>query len=64
MNNMKNSNKQKREKTKIFEKKRRRNDFNLKLAHNSRVTTRQAFESQNVEKLNKTFDSIGCSHSF
>ena len=64
LNNRKNSNKRKREKRKNYEKRGRRIDFNLNLAHNIRVTTRQAFESQNLEKLNKTFDSIGCSHSF
>ena len=61
---MKNYNKQNREKTNLYEKHKRRNDFNFKLAHNIRVRTRQAFKSQNVEKLNKTFDLIGCSQSF
>ena len=43
---------------------RRKNDFNFKLAHNLRVRTCQAFESQNVEKLNKTSYLIGCSQKF
>ena len=44
--------------------KKRKNDFNFKLAHKIRVRTRQAFKSQIVENLNKTFDLIGCSQSF
>ena len=53
-----------REKVNLYEKKERKTDFNFKLAHNIRVRTRQAFKSQNVEKLSKTFDLIGCSQSF
>ena len=53
-----------REKTNLYEKNKRKIDFNFKMAHNIRVRTRQAFKSQNVEKLNKTFDLIGCSQSF
>ena len=64
LNNMKNYNKLNREKINLYEKNRRKNDFNFKLAHNIRVRTRQAFKSQNVEKLNKTFDLIGCSQTF
>ena len=45
-------------------KNRLKTDLNFKLAHNIRVRTRQAFKSQNVEKLNKTFDLIGCSQTF
>ena len=48
----------------IFMKKKRKIGFSFKLAHNIRVRSRQAFKSQNVEKLNKTFDLIGCSQSF
>ena len=48
----------------ILDKQRRKTDFNYKLAHNIRVRTRQAFKSQNVEKLNKTFDLIDCSQLF
>ena len=40
--------------------KKRKTDFHYKLAHNIRVRTRQTFKSQNVEKLNKNFDLIGC----
>ena len=53
-----------REKINLYEKNKGEIDFNFKLAHNIRVRTRQAFKSQNVEKLNKTFDLIGCSQSF
>ena len=53
-----------REKINVYEKNNRKIDFNFKLAHNIRVRTRLAFKSQNVEKLNKTFDLIGCSQSF
>ena len=38
--------------------------MNFKLAHNIRVRTNKAFKSQNVRKTNKTFDLLGCSHSF
>ena len=38
--------------------------LNFKLACNLRSRTYQAFKSQNVRKINKTFDLIGCSHSF
>ena len=61
---MKNYNKLNREKINVYEKSKRKIDFNFKLAHNIRVRTRQAFKSQNVEKLNKTFDLIRCSQSF
>ena len=53
-----------KEQRKNYEKNKRKIDFNFKLAHNVRVRTRQAFKSQNVEKLNETFDSFGCSQSF
>ena len=45
-------------------KKKRRNDFNFTLAHKIRVRACQAFKSQNVEKLSKSFDLIACSQSF
>ena len=61
---MKNYNKQNTEKRSLLEKNRRKIVFNFKIAHNIRVRTRQAFKSQNVEKLNKSFDLIGCSQSF
>ena len=38
--------------------------MNFKLAHKIRVRTNKAFNSQNVRKTNKTFDVLGCSHSF
>ena len=47
-----------------MEKKRREADFNFILAHNTRSGTYQAFKSQNVEKIYKTIDLIGFSHSF
>ena len=53
-----------REKINAYERQRRQTDFNFKLICNIRVRTRQAFKSQNVEKLNKTFDLLGCSQSF
>ena len=46
------------------EKNKRKTDFNYKIAHNIRVRTNKAFKSQNVRKLNKTFDLVGCSQSF
>ena len=61
---MKNYNKLSRQKINGYEKFKRKIDFNFKIAHNIRVRTLQAFESQNVEKLNKTFNLIGCSQSF
>ena len=64
LDKMKNYNELNREKINVYEKKKRKIDFNFKLAHNIRVRTRQAFKSQNVEKLNKTFDLKGCSQSF
>ena len=38
--------------------------MNFKLGQNIRVRTNKAFKSQNVRKTNKTFDLLGCSHSF
>ena len=61
---MKKYNKQNREKINPYEKNSRIIDFNFNLAHNIRVRARQAFKSQNIEKLNKTFELIGCSQSF
>ena len=54
----------KREKITLYEKNKKEYDFNFKLTHIIRVRTRQAFKSQNVEKLNKTFNLIGRSQSF
>ena len=53
-----------RSKINSYEQNKRNNDFNFKLSHNIRVRTRQAFISQNIKKLNKTFDLLGCSQSF
>ena len=36
----------------------------MKLVCNLRSRTSKAFKAQNVRKTNKTFDSLGCSHSF
>ena len=43
---------------------RRELDLNFKLACNFRSRTNKAFKSRNVRKTNKTFDFLGCSHSF
>ena len=45
-------------------KNRKQLDLNFKLVCNLRSRTNQAFKSQNVRKTNKTFDLLGCSHSF
>ena len=47
-----------------YVKSRRESDINSKLACNIRSRTNKAFKSQNVRNLNKTFDLLGCSHSF
>ena len=56
--------KENRDKIKFYEKNRRDPVLNFKLAHIIRVRTNKAFKSQNVRKANKTFDLLGCSHSF
>ena len=38
--------------------------MNFKLARNLRSRTYKAFKAQNVKKTNKTFELLGCSHSF
>ena len=43
---------------------RKESSLNFKLACDLRSRTYQAFKSQNVRKINKTFDLLGCSHSF
>ena len=48
----------------LYEKNKRKTNLNFKLACNLRSRTNEAFKSQNVEKLNKTFDLVGCSQSF
>ena len=57
-------NKQNRAKINIYEKNRRKTDSNFKFACNLRSLTDKAFKSQNVRKTNKTYDLLGCSHSF
>ena len=64
VNNQKLYNKQNRTKINLYEKKRRETDFVYKFANNIRVRTSQSFKAQNVRKTNKTFDLLGCSHSF
>ena len=39
-------------------------DLNFKIACNLRSRTSSAFKSHKVSKTNKTFDLLGCSHSF
>ena len=63
-NNQKLYNKQNRTKINLDEKKRRETDFVYKLANNIGVRTSQSFKAQIVRKTNKTFDLLGCSHSF
>ena len=45
-------------------KNRMKSDLNFKLARYMRSRLYKAFKSQNVRKINKTFDLLGCSHSF
>ena len=63
-NNQKFYKKQNRTKINLYEKKRRDSDLIFKLAHNLRVRTNKAFKAQDVMIANKTFDLLGCSHSF
>ena len=53
-----------REKTKEYVENKKQSDLNFKLACNLRSRISLAFESQNVKKTNKTFDLLGCFHSF
>ena len=39
-------------------------DLNFKLASLMRNRLYKTYKAQNVRKTNKTFDIIGCSHSF
>ena len=41
-----------------------KSDLNFKSARYMRNRIYKAFKSQNVRKINKTFDLLGCSHSF
>ena len=43
---------------------RKESSLNFQLACNLRSRTYQAFKSQNVRKINKSFDFLRCSHSF
>ena len=45
-------------------KNRKGEEINFQLACNSRKRVLNAFKAQNVRKANKTFDFLGCSHSF
>ena len=45
-------------------KNRKKSDSNYKLTCNLRSRTSTAFKSQDVRKTYKTFDLLGCSHSF
>ena len=45
-------------------KKRKDEDNIFRLALNIRKSVLNAFKPQNVRKTNKTFYSLGCSHSF
>ena len=44
-------------------KNRMKSDLNFKLARYMRSQLYKAFKSQNVRKINRTFDLLGCSHS-
>ena len=45
-------------------RKRRDLDLNYKMACNLRLRISSAFISENIRKMNKTFDLLECSHSF
>ena len=62
--NHKNYIKQNREKKDCMERIGKKTDLNFKIACNLRSRTSSAFKSQNVKKTKKTFDLLGCSHSF
>ena len=53
-----------RDKINEYFKNRKKSDSNYKLTCNLRSRTSTAFKSQDVRKTNKTFDLLGCSHSF
>ena len=55
---------QNREKIRLYENNRRKIDLNFTIACNLRTRTSSSFKSQNVRKTCKTFDLLGCSHSF
>ena len=47
-----------------YNRNRKESKLNFILVCNLRSRTHQAFKSQTVRKMNKTFDLLGCSHSF
>ena len=53
-----------KERRSILDKERRKTDLNFKLVCNLPSRTSKAFKAQNFTKTNKTFDLLGCSHSF
>ena len=55
---------QNREKINEYVKNRLKTDLNFKLASYMRNRLYYAYKNQNVMKTNKTFDLLGCSHSF
>ena len=55
---------QNRGKINEYIKKRMKSDSNFKLAKYMRSRLYKAYKAQSVRKTNKTFDLLGCSHSF
>ena len=55
---------QNRGKINEYVKNKMKTDLNFKLASYMRNRLYKAYKAQNVMKTNKTFDSLGCSHSF
>ena len=53
-----------KERRSILDKERRKTDINFKLVCNLRSRTSKAFKAHNIRKTNKTFNLLGCSHSF
>ena len=47
-----------------YEKNKRKNDINFRMAQNLRTGVRVAFKNQNVRKLNHTIELIGCTVEF
>ena len=68
LNKQKLYDKQNREKVntrwKEYIRKRRDSDLDFKLACNLRNWLYKAYKAQNVLKTSRTFDLLGCSHSF
>ena len=57
-------NKQNQSKINLYRKNRKETDLNFKLACNIRSRTSEAFKAQNIRKINKAFDLLGCSPNF